>query len=118
MVSIYDCDWVNGVSNVGRLLLSDQYIHNNKPYGLEALLLTYDYVFNVMNFRKISGTINSRNEKIVSLQKFLGMKTEGYFEKHVLLNGVPQDLHFFSLLKEDFPNYYAKIDLLLNKFRK
>lgn len=117
MVSIYDCDWVNGVSNVGRLLLDGLYIHNNKPYGLEALQLTYGYVFNTMGFRKISGTINSRNEKVISLQKYLGMTEEGYFHNHVLLNGQPQDLVFLSLFKEDFSNYYDKIDILLNKFR-
>jgi len=117
MVSIYDCDWVSGVSNVGRLLLEERYIQNSTPYGLEALLLTYGYVFDTMGFRKISGTINSKNEKVVSLQKYLGMIEEGYFKRHVLLNNEPQDLYFLSLFKEDFPNYYTEIDLLLNKFR-
>lgn len=118
MISIYDCDWMNGVSNVGRLILEQHYIHNNTPYGLEALQLAYEYVFDIMEFRKISGTINSRNLKVVSLQKYLGMSEEGYFKHHVMLNGQPQDLYFLSLLKEDFSNYYAKIDLLLNKFRE
>lgn len=117
MVSIYDCDWTNRISNVGRLLLDGQYIHASKPYGLEALLMTYDYVFNVMGFRKIAGTINTKNEKVYSLQKYLGMKDEGTFIKHVLLNGEPHDLHFLSLFAEDFPAYAEKINKLLQKYR-
>ena len=117
MVSIYDCDWSNGVSNVGRLLLKEQFIHASTPFGLEALLITYGYVFNIMGFRKIAGTINSRNEKAVSLQKHLGMIEEGYFRGHVLLDGEPQDLYWLALFKEDFPRYSAKIYSLLNKFR-
>lgn len=118
MVSIYDCDWDNGVSNVGRLLLRDQFVHKSTPYGLEALKLTYGYVFNEMKFRKISGTINSKNEKVYDLQKFLGMSEEGFFVDHVLLKGEPQSLYFLSLFKEDFPEYSARIDLLLDKHRK
>jgi RimJ/RimL family protein N-acetyltransferase len=118
MVSIYECDWDNGVSNVGRLLLVDKYVHNSSPYGLEALKMTYGYVFKIMGFRKISGIINSKNVKVVSLQKYLGMVEEGYFRGHVLLHGEPQDLNFLSLFKEDFQAYSDKIDLLLNKFRK
>lgn len=117
MISIYDCDWVNGVSNVGRLLLSGQFIHNHRPYGLEALKLCYGYVFEEMGFRKISGTINSKNTKVVSLQLYLGMIQEGFFKSHVLLNGEPQDLFFLSLMKEDFLQYKEKIDKLLDKFK-
>jgi RimJ/RimL family protein N-acetyltransferase len=118
MVSIYDCNWVNGVSNVGRLLLHDSFVHKSTPYGLEALKLTYGYVFNKMNFRKISGTINSKNEKVYDLQRYLGMSEEGFFVDHVLLKGEPQSLYFLSLFKEDYPEYSAKIDLLLDKHRK
>jgi len=117
MVSIYDCDWINKVSNVGRLLLEDQYVHKRTPYGLEALLLTYDYVFNKMEFRKIAGTINAMNEKVYSLQKYLGMNDEGYFKKHVLLNGEPQDLYYLSLFAEEFPFYSDRILSMLEKFK-
>jgi RimJ/RimL family protein N-acetyltransferase len=118
MASIYECDWANGVSNVGRLLLQSQYVHAGTPYGLEALQLTYGYVFDIMKFRKISGIINSRNEPMVRLQKYLGMVQEGYFGRHVLLHGKPQDLYFLSLFKENFSDYSSKISVLLNKFRK
>jgi ribosomal-protein-alanine N-acetyltransferase len=117
-VSIYDCDWVNGVSNVGRLLLDGLYVHNSKPYGLEALKITYDYVFNVMDFRKITGVILEKNKKVFELQKFLGMEQEGYLKKHVILRGNYEDLYVMSLMKEDFEGYKNKINTILDKFRR
>lgn len=117
MISIYDCDWANGVSNVGHLLLNEQYVHKGTPYGMEVLKITYGYVFNTMNFRKISGTINTKNKKIYDLQRYLGMIDEGYFKDHVILNGKPQDIYFLSLFKEGYKNYAEKIDRILQKFR-
>jgi RimJ/RimL family protein N-acetyltransferase len=118
MIGIYDCDWTNGVSNVGRLILEDQYVQKGSPYGLEALKICYGYVFNEMGFRKISGTINTKNDKVYRLQTYLGMTDEGCFKDHVLLNGEPQSLHFLSLFKEDFKTYSDNIDKLLDKYRK
>lgn len=117
MIGIYDCDWHNGVCNVGRLLLDPKYINKGTPYGLEALKIGYGYAFDVMGFRKISGTINTKNDKIYKLQLYLGMVQEGLFKAHVMQNGEPQDIYFLSLFREDFVNYKAKIDEILNRFR-
>ena len=84
MISIYEVNTDDKVAEVGRLLLSDYYLTKSNPYGLEALLLGYDYVFNIMNFRKITGIIAAVNITMLKLQLFLGMKQEGYLEKHTL----------------------------------
>ena len=117
MVSIYDCDWTNKISSLGRLLLHENFAHKSTPYGLEAMKMVYGYVFNVMGFRKVYGPINTKNERMYSLQKYLGSVDEGCFKGHVLLNGEPQDLYYLAVFKEGFPAYEAKIDSLLNKFR-
>jgi RimJ/RimL family protein N-acetyltransferase len=117
MVGIVDVDWNNLVSSVGRLLLDEQYVERSTPYGVEALLLTYDYVFNIMGFRKISGVILGKNKKVFGLQKFLGMEQEGYLKKHVILKVNYEDLYVMSLMKEDFEGYRDKINTILNKFR-
>jgi diamine N-acetyltransferase len=109
MVAIHDLNFDDMVGTVGRLLLDEKYIHKGTPYGLEALLLTYNYVFNNLNFRKITGVILGANEKVFSLQCFLGMTQEGYLKKHVILNGKLEDLYIMSLMKEDFPHYAKKI---------
>ena len=117
MIGIYDVNNYDLVADVGRLLLSEEYLKQSTPYGLESLLLTYDYVFNKMNFRKISGTITSSNHEMFKMQKFLGMQQEGYLKQHVMINGKCEDMYLMSLFSEDFPNYKKKINFLLNSFR-
>lgn len=117
MVGIYDVNWRDGVTNVGRLILDPKYVHKSTPYGLEALKLTYKYAFEDMGMRKISGTICGANDKVVSLQAYLGMTCEGHLKKHTLINGEYQDLRIFSLFKEDSARYFAEIDKKLEKYR-
>jgi len=117
MIGIYDCDFHSGVSNCGRLLLFPWHIAQGSPFGLEALKICYGYIFNEMGFRKISGTIAGSNTKVISLQQYLGMTQEGLLKGHALINGVYEDLHVYSLFKDDFPAYSEKIDKLLQKYR-
>lgn len=118
MISIYNVEEFDKVAEVGRLLLSDYYLTRSNPYGLEALLLGYDYVFNVMNFRKITGIIGAPNIAMVKLQLFLGMKQEGYFEKHTLIGNNFEDLYIFSIFKDQFNSgYKKKVAFLLKSFK-
>ena len=116
MISIYEVNTDDKVAEVGRLLLSDSCLTKSNPYGLESLLIGYDYVFNIMNFRKITGVIASVNSSMVKLQLFLGMRQEGYLVKHTLINGKFEDLCIMSIFNEDFINYKNKILLLLKSF--
>ncbi len=117
-IGIYDVNSIDKVANVGRLLLSDEYLGKSNPYGLEALLLGYDYALNVLDFRKITGDILATNEAMFKLQKFLGMKQEGYLEKHVIIHGKLEDLYIMSIFKEQFNSVYkTKINFLLKSFK-
>lgn len=117
-IGIYEVNSIDKVANVGRLLLSDEYLGKSTPYGLEALLLGYDYVLNVMDFRKITGDILATNVAMFKLQKFLGMTQEGYLEKHVIIHGKLEDLYIMSIFKEQFnSNYKNKINFLLKAFK-
>mgnify|MGYP001152023172 CR=1 FL=1 len=103
------------MANVGRLVVDEQYLAKSNPYGLEALLLAYDYVLNQMNFRKITGDLLATNAAMFKLQTYLGMKQEGYLQKHVLINGNFVDLHIMSIFKNDFNNSFKKKVLFLLK---
>lgn len=117
-ISILDVNEADGIASVGRLLLDEKYLKQSKPYGLEALLLTYDFVFNTMNFRKMTGEILKANEAMVKLQKFLGMSQEGLLEKHVLIKGEYEDICIMSIFKDQFNNFYRKkVDFLLKNFK-
>jgi RimJ/RimL family protein N-acetyltransferase len=117
MVSIYECNVHDRVSNCGRLLLEPKYIAQGSPYGLEALKICYGYIFNEMGFRKITGIIAGSNTKIIGLQQYLGMVQEGLMKGHALINGKYEDIHIFSLFKDQFGQYSSRIDNLLNKYR-
>jgi RimJ/RimL family protein N-acetyltransferase len=118
MVAIHDLNYDDLVGSVGRLILDEKYLHKRTPYGLEALLLTYDYVFNAIGFRKITGVILGLNKRVFSLQEFLGMEQEGYLKRHVILNGKEEDLYIMSLFKEGFEGYLKRINYILNDHSK
>ena len=117
-IGIYEVNNEDKVANVGRLIIKDEYLTKSHPYGLEALLLTYDYLFSTMHFRKMTGDILATNKAMYKLQLFLGMKQEGYLEKHVVINGKEEDLYIMSIFKEQFENSYKKkIGFLLKGFK-
>lgn len=118
MIAIYDVNSIDLVANVGRLLLSEEYLKKSTPYGLESLLLTYSFVFDRMNFRKICGDILALNTEMFNMQKFLGMTQEGYLTQHVLIDDKYQDLFIMSLFKENFKSYRKKINFFLRSFKQ
>lgn len=118
-IGIYQVNEADGVANVGRLIIKDEYLTKSHPFGLEALLLTYDYLFNQMNFRKMTGDILTANAAMYKLQTFLGMKEEGRLKKHVLIGNAYEDLHIMSIFKDQFESTYKKkIIFLLKSFMK
>jgi diamine N-acetyltransferase len=118
MISICDVKVDDKIADVGRLLLEESFLKKSNPFGLEALLLAYSYVFNSMNFRKITGVIASKNIEMYKLQKFLGMHQEGYLKRHTLINNDEEDLFVMSIFREEFLGYSNKIKFLLRGFKK
>lgn len=117
MISICECNFIDKVAEVGRLLLKDYYLNKSNPFGLEALLICYDYVLNKMKFRKITGTIASLNSNMLKLQLFLGMKQEGLLSEHTFINNQYTDLHVLSIFNDQFNKVYVnKIKFLLKPF--
>ncbi len=70
-----------------------------------------------MDFFKITGDILGPNEDMFKLQKFLGMKQEGYFKGHTVIRKKREDLYIMSLFKSDFSYYEKKINFLLKSFK-
>ncbi len=118
MIGIYEVNDFDKIANIGRLLLDEAYLVKSNPFGLEALLLTHNFLFNELHFRKMTGDILAINEAMYKLQIFLGMKKEGYLEKQVLISGNYEDLYIMSLFAADFTSkYQKKINFLLKSFK-
>lgn len=117
-IGIYDVNEANKTANIGRLLLDDVYLTKSNPFGLEALLLTYNYLFSQMSFDKVVGDILAKNAAMYKLQKYLGMQEDDYLEKHTLIKGNLEDLYIMSITKEQFEkSYRPKINFLLQGFK-
>ena len=117
-ISIYDVNDSDKIANVGRLLLREDLLNKSNPYGLESLKLGYSEVFHHLQFRKITGDIFYKNDKMITLQKFLGMKEEGVLKNHCFIDGDFGDLHILSIFNFQFSSYSKKIDFLLKSFKK
>lgn len=118
-ISIYDVNFIDRIANVGRLILVEKYLNVSTPYGLEALYLTYNFVFNNLDFRKITGDILAKNVDMFKFQLFLGMEQEGFLKEHVLIQNKFEDLHIMSLFKNKFTSMYSKrTAFLLKSFSK
>lgn len=116
-IGIYDVNSQDKVANVGRLLLEEKFLKMSTPYGLESLLLTYSFVFENLNFRKITGDILRTNSQMFKFQTFLGMEQEGLLKEHVLIENEYVDLHIMSLNKYSFETKYKKkVQFLLKSF--
>lgn len=114
-IGIYDVNFLDRIANVGRLILVEKFLNKSNPYGLEALFLTYNFVFNNLDFRKITGDILSKNIDMVKFQLFLGMEQEGFLKEHVKIQNKFEDLHIMSMFKNKFTSVYAKRTLFLLK---
>lgn len=116
-IGIYNLNEEDKISSVGRLLLNEVFFEKSNPYGLEALLLCYDFVLNKLEFRKITGDILGTNLPMFKLQSFLGMIKEGYLKDHIIINDKFEDLYIMSIFRKQFNDTYKnKINFLLKSF--
>lgn len=74
------------------------------PQGTGLLMgcLSMEYVFPVLNIRKLCSQVLGNNEKSIKYHHKLGFKEEGRLLKHVLHNGIYEDVIIFAMFKNDW----------------
>lgn len=81
-------------------------LKDRKPtLAYKILLWLIDYTFNQLNLNKIKTAVLSNNDEILKIMERLskiGFEKEGVLRKEYFLNGKFEDLHCFSLIREDF----------------
>lgn len=88
------------VSDLGLLIGNKNYW--NKGVGKEACKLGIQYVFNVLNMRKIYLAVYENNPNARKLYEKLGFKLEATLRKHILVNNTYYDKYLMGLFKEEF----------------
>lgn len=99
LVYFTDIDVMNNICHWGFYLGE---IHTPRGSGMAMGVLGLEHAFTRLNVRKICGEAFSFNEASIRFHKKLGFVEEGRFSKHVLKNGVYEDVVSFALFYEDW----------------
>ncbi|KAB2336054.1 GNAT family N-acetyltransferase [Cytobacillus depressus] len=71
-------------------------------YGTEAAKLVIKYGFEALNLNRIYAAAFTSNPGSWRIMEKCGMKHEGIFRHHVIKEGKPLDLTYYSILKEEY----------------
>lgn len=75
-----------------------------KRTGIIMGFLGIEYAFEVLGIRKICGEAFRFNEGSIRFHQKLGFVQEGLFTKHILKNGVYEDIIRFALFRDNWMN--------------
>lgn len=76
--------------------------HQGKGYATEALTETINYLFDVLNKRRIVASIDPRNQPSISLFERLGFRKEAHFRESLFINGEWVDDLVYAILKDEW----------------
>ena len=76
--------------------------HWGNGYMQEALTTLLDYVFDVLEFRRLEADVDPRNKASIRTVERLGFQREGYLRERWQVNGEIQDTLFYGLLKPEW----------------
>lgn len=108
IIQLINIDYISG-TGVWGFIIGDTN-DRGKGYGLEVPLLFFDYVFNFINIRKVTGYPIASNRATLRMHdKIGGFIEEGCLKRHVYYNDKYHNVKVLSLFKEDFNKLYKKI---------
>ncbi len=73
-----------------------------KGVGRVAEYSVLRYVFDELKLNKLCGEVLGFNQAVMNMHMGFGFVQEGYFRKHVLKNGVMQDIFCIGMLQEEW----------------
>lgn len=103
----------HGVAEVGSLWLTRD--AQRTEINTNALLLLFEYVFEVLKYRRLEWKCNNHNETSKNAAKRLGFEYEGLFRQHMISRGENRDTAWFSILDTEWPEKKLKLTALCNR---
>lgn len=79
-------------------------LYHGKGYATEALKQMIRHLFEQLNKRRITASIDPRNESSIKLYEKLGFRKEAHFRESIYLNGEWVDDLVYALLKNEWKN--------------
>jgi RimJ/RimL family protein N-acetyltransferase len=98
-LSYNNIDYINGHCSCGSYFGS---VEAARKFGGHTHAFFMDYLFYGLGMRKNVIQILGANERVLKLQRLLGLREVGVFKAHVLKNEILMDVYVFELLKQDW----------------
>ncbi|MDN5351264.1 MAG: hypothetical protein PWQ12_180 [Clostridiales bacterium] len=92
-------DWKNRVCTIGIFIGDKNYW--NKGYGMDAMYLLKQFVFDQMNVHKIRLDVYSFNGRAIALYEKAGFKKEGVFREEIFRDGTYYDVIRMGILRSE-----------------
>lgn len=77
-----------------------------KAHGTGAAYFATDEILKIafykLNLEKVYLNVSGKNLRAISFYEKYGFILEGHFKKHILINGVLEDLLWFGILKDEY----------------
>jgi len=98
-LSYEDIDRINGCCSCGSYLGT---VEGARKFGGHLHAYFMDYLFYVLGMRKNVIQIIDANQRVLKLQRLLGMRAVGVLKEHIIKHGVPRDVYVFELLRQEW----------------
>jgi [ribosomal protein S5]-alanine N-acetyltransferase len=107
IIHLNNIDYISGTSNWGFII--GDLVNRGKGYSIEAPKLLFDYAFNILNLRKITGYRMSYNKEAFFMHQLIGgFVEEGRLKSQVYFDGKYHDVIILSLFRECYLNINNK----------
>jgi RimJ/RimL family protein N-acetyltransferase len=102
MIALVDIDKTHRRAEAGHFLIGEPDLVKGKPVAAEATRLLYHLAFDWLHLHSVYGMLSVENEKMITWNKYLGMREEGRLKVHYWLNDRWHDALFLNLLEGDY----------------
>lgn len=106
LMGIHRINWMDRTCFTGALIGEKEYW--GKGYGTDAKMFILDYIFNVLNLRKVCSGVIAYNKRSLHYSLHCGYKIEGTRKKQIFKKGKYWDLIELGLFKHEWLPIWRK----------
>jgi len=108
MIALGDIDKTNKKASLGMLIGEKQYW--NRGYGSDALIALIDYMFNKLDFNRVSLEVFDYNHRAKRAYEKIGFKVEGVQREGLIQGNEYHDIYLMGITKRDFNSLRTEHD--------
>ena len=113
LIVVTNIDWKNRSARIGQKIARKEF--RSKGIGSDALMALMRFLFDELQLHYLDSEILAYNEFARKQQEKCGWVVEGIKRKAVFKAGAYHDLYMTSILREDYENWFAIINIGIHK---